>query len=723
MKQVIQNFSNGQLSVDSVPAPQLNLGGVLVRTAFSLISAGTEKATVDVAKKNLIDKARARPDLVRKVIDKAQKDGILNTLNMVRSRLQASKPLGYSCAGEVVAVAQDVAGVRIGDRIACAGAGYANHSEVNFVPVNLMAKIPEGVCEADAAYTTVASIALQGVRLANLQLGSCVAVVGLGLVGQLAVQLLKASGCTVIGMDIDPFMVEKALSSGADVAINNKKEDAHAVVDQVTRGFGVDATLITAATSSNEPIRLAGEITREKGRVVVVGAVGLDVPREPYYMKEIDLVVSRSYGPGRYDPSYEEGGIDYPYAYVRFTEQRNMETVLTLMDQKKINMDILTTHRFPFLDAEDAYTLIQKKEDREPYLGILLEYNNTVDLNETVVFSKNQKPIEKVGVGTIGAGNYATANLFPTLQKSTDVSFRRICTASGISALTTGERLGFAEAVSSPEQVLQDEQTNLILIATRHDAHARNVIGALEAGKHVFVEKPLCLTVDELHDINLAYEQAPDSSIMVGFNRRFASLTQILKTHFDGMMGHKTLQVRVNAGTLPQDHWLNDPILGGGRLIGEGCHFIDLMIYLVNKRPISVFASGSGTDSPQLEQDFVVTLQFEDGSVGSLMYTRLGDMQFPKERIEIYSGGSVGMIDDFRSGQLVTGGKTKKLKAKGQDKGQVAMLQQFIDSIKQGVASPIPYEQICWTMQACFAAVESLALKRVVELPLGSKGK
>ena len=723
MKQVIQNFSNGQLSVDSVPAPQLNRGGVLVRTAFSLISAGTEKATVDVAKKNLIDKARARPDLVRKVIDKAQKDGILNTVNMVRSRLQASKPLGYSCAGEVIGVAPDVAGVRMGDRIACAGAGYANHSEVNFVPVNLIAKIPKGVSDADASYTTVASIALQGVRLANLQLGSYVAVVGLGLVGQLAVQLLKASGCRVIGMDIDPFMVEKALASGADVAINNKVEDTQSAVDHFTCGFGVDATLITAATSSNEPIRLAGEITREKGRVVVVGAVGLDVPREPYYMKEIDLVVSRSYGPGRYDPAYEEGGIDYPYAYVRFTEQRNMETVLSLMDQQKIKMDILTTHRFPFLDAAEAYALIQKKENREPYLGILLEYTHAVDLNESFVFLKNKKPTGTIGLGAIGAGNYATANLFPTLQKSADVYFRRICTASGASARAMGERLGFAEAVSKPEQVLEDEQTNLILIATRHDAHATHVIGALEAGKHVFVEKPLCLSQDELHEIDQAYQKSSEGSITVGFNRRFASLTQTLKTHFDGIVGHKTLQIRVNAGTLPQDHWLNDPIQGGGRLIGEGCHFIDLMIYLVNKRPISVFASGSGMDSPQLEQDFAITLQFEDGSIGNLLYTQLGDAQFPKERIEMYGGGSVGMIDDFRSGLLVVGGKKKKLKASGQDKGQVTMLQRLVESLARGGASPIPYEQIRWTMQTCFAAVASLASKRVVELPTGSKGK
>lgn len=726
MKQVIQNLNTGQLKVEDIPSPQLCPGGVLVRTVCSLISAGTEKATVDVARKGLLEKVRARPDLVRKVIDRARKEGIRKTLEMVRARLNTPAPLGYSCAGEVVGVAEDVEGISVGQRVACAGAGYANHAEVNFVPKNLVVRIPDGVSYEEAAFTTVASIALQGIRLADVRLGERVAVVGLGLVGQIAVQLLKAAGCRVVGMDIDPFMVERALENGADIAINNASDNVEAAVSSFTDGYGVDATLITAATPSDGPIELAGEIAREKGRVIVVGAVGLRVPRDPYYLKEIDLRISRSYGPGRYDPSYEEGGIDYPYGYVRFTERRNMATVLEMMALRRLNVVPLITHRFPFERVSEAYDLIAG-EKRERYIGILLQYGGAAPAQaEVVPLRQRAAPVAGVRVGAIGAGNYATVHLFPHLKAHPGVGFRRICTATGLSARAAGERFGFVEAVSTPDEVTGDDATNLIMIVTRHDGHAPNVIRALGAGKHVFVEKPLCLNEEELCAVDRAYEKASAEhgvTLTVGFNRRFAPLTRQIKAHFNRMPGPKVVQIRVNAGLLPRGHWLNDPVQGGGRIVGEGCHFLDLLLHLVDAWPTSVYAAGSGRGSAEREQDAAITVAFGDGSVGTVVYTSLGDGRFPKERIEVYGGGSAGVIDDFRSGLIVTDGRERKLKSGKQDKGQAEMLDRLVESLTTGGKAIIPYEHLVMSTRITLAAVRSLASGQAMNLVgMGSNG-
>ncbi len=710
MKQIFQNLRTGDLKVEDIPTPQLFPGGVLVQTHCSLISAGTEKAKMDVARKSLLQKARTRPDLVRKVVNRAKKEGVLKTLEAVQIRLDSPIPLGYSSAGLALRVAQDVEGIGAGNRVACAGAGYANHAELNFVPKNLVARIPEGVSYEEAAFTTVASIALQGIRLADVQLGERIAVVGLGLVGQITVQLLKAAGCRVLGMDIDSFVITKAQESGADFAINNSSENVGAIVASFTNGYGVDVTLITASTPSDGPIELAGEITREKGRVIVVGGVGLKVPREPYYLKEIDLKISRSYGPGRYDPSYEEGGIDYPYAYVRFTEQRNMSTVLEMMATRKLNVLPLITHRFPFERASDAYDLIAGGNE-ERYIGIVLEYTTGAPSTEAVSLSGKPTPVTDIRIGAIGAGNYATAYLFPHLKDHPKVGFRRICTARGLSARTQGGRFGFVEAVSTPDEVIRDEATNLVMVLTRHDGHASNVVRALEAGKHVYVEKPLCLNENELSEIERAYAKAADehgATLTVGFNRRFAPLTRKIKAHFDLLPGPKVVQIRVNAGPLSKDHWIHDPVQGGGRIVGEGCHFIDLLLHLVNSRPSSVYAIGNGNDSAVLKQDAAISVSFEDGSIGSVIYTSLGDDRFPKERIEVYGGNSVGLIDDFRSGLIVADGRESRLRSRKQDKGQRNMLDRLVEVLTEEGKPIIPFNQLSVSTRITVAVINSM---------------
>ena len=713
MIQLIQNIRTGKLEVEEIPSPQLRLGGVLVRTACSLISAGTERTTVDVAKKSLFEKSRSRPDLVRRVVDRAKREGIWKTLELVRNRINTPIPLGYSCAGVVLEVAEDVEGLKVGNRVACAGAGYANHAEINFVPKNLVARIPDGISYEEAAFTTVSSIALQSLRLADVRLGERIAVVGLGLVGQITVQLLKVAGCRVLGIDIDPFMIKKALENRADIAINNSSDDVSAAVASFTNGYGVDATLITAATPSDEPIKMGGEITREKGRVIVVGDVGLRVPREPYYLKEIELKISRSYGPGRYDPSYEEGGIDYPFAYVRFTENRNMEAVLEMLALRQLNVLPLITHRFPIERASEAYDLVLGKNE-ERYIGILFQYVDQAPVRvEAVHLRKKAIPFADVQIGAIGAGNYASAHLFPHLKSNPKVVFRRICTAGGLSARTAGERFGFAEAVGTPDEVVTDEGTNLVMVVTRHDGHAPNVIRALKAGKHVFVEKPLCLNESELSEIDRTYAKVAVEkglSLTVGFNRRFAPLTNQIKAYFDRLSGPKIVQIRVNAGPLSKDHWLNDPVQGGGRILGEGCHFIDLLLFLVNDPPSFVYAVGCGEDSVERAQDAAITVAFENGSVGAVMYNSMGDSRFPKERIEIYGGQSVGVIDDFRTGLIVADGRERKLKSgKKQDKGQIEMLKRLVEALTSDQNPIIPYEQLVMSTRTIFAVTRSLA--------------
>lgn len=722
MKQVTQTLRTGEINIADVPVPALQDSFVLVRNTASVISAGTEKTKIDMGKKNLLQKAQARPDLVKQVINKLKTEGVSKTLQTVSTRLNAPSPLGYSSAGEVVAVGGLVEGVRPGDRVACGGAGYANHAEFAAVPKNLVVRIPEGVTDEEAAFTTLGSIALQGVRLAEPKLGETFLVLGLGLLGQIAVQLLRANGCHVIGTDLDPELVKLSetfgatgLQPGSDV-VNACKE--------LTAGYGVDGVLVCAGTSSNQPIELCGEVTREKGRVVVVGAVRMDIPREDYFKKEISVVISRSYGPGRYDPIYEEGGNDYPLSYVRFTEQRNMQTFLELIAQKKLDIQTLITHRFQLEQAEEAYALIEGQK-KEPYLGIVLNYAETQEKAESSVITLKSKPINKnkLGLSFYGAGNYATATLLPILKGDSDAEFRGLVTASGRTAQGVADQFGFSFCAGNYSDVLGDE-TDAILVTTRHDTHATAVVQALQAGKHVYVEKPLGLTVEELTEIHQAYQQAQDRQVMVGFNRRFAPLTETVKSHFSGVKSPLVINIRTNAGAIPMDHWIQDPKLGGGRMIGEGCHFIDLASTLADSLPVSVYAIGSAKagKSALLNDNLVVTLTFVNGSIATITYTADGSKAMEKEYVEVFGGGRSAVIQDFKQAILFSGDldKTEK-KLAAQDKGQKTMLQSWLKGLKSGTPC-VSYETLMANSLATILAVESLTINQPLAVDLNLLG-
>src|SRR5678815_3693107 len=588
MKQVLQNRKTGRPFVGEVPVPALQQGRVLVRTVSSMISAGTERAAVELVSKGLVQEARERPDLVKAVIAKVKSEGIKNTFASVRDKMAASQSLGYSASGIISEVAADVTEFQIGDRVACAGLGFASHAEVLSVPQNLCVHLPSAVSFDSGAFGTLGAIALQGVRLSEPTLGESVVVIGLGLLGQLVVQLLKANGCRVFGLDLAADKVELALELGADGAAI-ASDESQELVERWTRGRGADAVLITAASESSSPVELAASISRLKGRVVVVGMTGLNIPRHPFYMRELKLIVSMSYGPGRYDRNYEELGHDYPFAYVRWTEKRNIEAFLDLVDQDRLNVERLITHRFSIDEAERAYQLISG-QTTEPYLGVLLKYDPDAEVDTKIrllprgTAAASQR---NVAIGLIGAGGYVPAMLLPHF-KSEKAVFRSITTATGLSAHDVGRRFDFALAVSSAEEVLDDADVNLVVIGTRHDSHAELVLKSLSRGKHVFVEKPLALNDLELDRV-IEQAQSSDRLLMVGFNRRFSPLALRARDFFAKAQGPLSIIYRINAGRVPRDHWINDPEQGG-RIIGEVCHFVDLMQFLTGSAPVSVFA-------------------------------------------------------------------------------------------------------------------------------------
>ena len=577
MKQILQNMRSGIVEVADVPAPSIQRGRVLVRTAASLISAGTEKNTVDMGKKTLVGKAHSRPDLVKQVIDKARTDGILNTYTAIKAKLDGSTALGYSASGTVVGVGEGVTGFNAGDPVACAGAGYASHAEMISVPQNLCVRLPDNVSLEEGAFGTLGAIAMQGVRLAEPTLGEAVVVIGLGLLGQLTVQLLAANGCRVFGVDLDDTKLRLARELGADDC--STPAQAEEKVAAWSRGRGADAVLITAATPSNDPIELAGEVARLKGRVVVVGLVGMAVPRNVYYLKELSLQISMSYGPGRYDAEYEERGHDYPFAYVRWTEGRNLESFFDLAATRRIDIRRLISHRFPIERGEEAYKLISG-ETKEPYLGIVLEYDGRKELETNLRFTSRAAAHESVRVGMIGAGSYAKKFLLPNL-KSCKAEFCSIATASGVTARDVAKQYGFAATVSEARDVIGDPISNLVVIATRHDTHAMLAQAALEAGKHTFVEKPLAMNDEELDSV-IAAARVSTGNLMVGYNRRFSPSARQAKEFFTGRPEPLSILYRVNAGRIAGNSWIQDPAEGGGRIVGEVCHFLDLMNFLTD---------------------------------------------------------------------------------------------------------------------------------------------
>jgi len=709
MKQVVLNLKDGGLTVEDVPIPTLKGSGVLVRNHYSVISAGTESGIVDLADKSLIGKARARPDLAMKVINKARQDGPISAFQQAMGRLDKREPLGYSSAGTIISVSEDITGIKVGDRVACAGAGYANHADVAFVPKNLCAKVPDNVDLKNACFTTVGSIAMQGVRNADVRVGENVVVVGLGLIGLITVQILKASGCRVFGIDLDETKVKLAKELGADVSLSRNTPNIEESVRQFSRGIGADVTIIAAATKSNDPVDFAGKITRERGKVVIVGLVGMDIPREEYYNKEIELRVSRSYGPGRYDRSYEESGRDYPAPYVRWTENRNMQAFLDLLSMKKISMDPIISHEFPIEQAPDAYDII---EQRKPYLGIILRYNTDHEIEDKIVLKAPESKPSPSGtpvVGVIGAGIFATSTLLPNLSKISGIKLKGLSAATGISCESVAKKYGFVYCTSDYHKIMEDPEINCVSIVTRNSLHAPMVIEALKHGKNVLVEKPLALNEEELNAVRAAWEEY-GGLVMVGFNRRYSELGTKLRDFFKKRSQPMVALYRVNAESIPKDHWIYDNSEGGSRIITECCHFIDFLQYIIGSSPTEVYARKIEPEikSPEDNENVSITISFEDGSIGTIIYTTHGDNSLSKERAEFFADGMAGVITDFKQLELVKGGKKEKIvKRMVTEKGHKKEFEKFFEMVKKG-SSDYDFEGNILTTMATLKAVESV---------------
>jgi predicted dehydrogenase len=703
MKQLIQSFKTGELGLFEVPAPVCEKNGALVQTTVSLVSAGTEKMLVDFAKKSMLAKAKDRPDLVKQVVDKMKKEGVRNTLEKVFTKLDTPIPLGYSSAGRVIELGSNMSGLNIDDRVACGGAGYANHSEINYVPKNLMVKIPDGVDDIDASFVTVGAIALQGVRQTEPRLGERVAVMGLGLLGQLTVQLLKANGCKVIGSDIDPDKMELALKLGADEVCH--AGDLISKANEFSNGYGVDAVIIAASTMSNQPVIDAAEISRMRGRVVFLGMVGMDIPRNSYYKKEIDLRLSMAYGPGRYDPEYEEKGNDYPFDLVRWTEQRNFEAFLGLIDEGKITPKEILTHEFDFDDAMDAYDLLEGKV-KEKYLGIVLKYKSDIKLDEHKIVQRTTKAVssDKINVGLIGAGNFTKSVILPNMQKVGGYDLVGLCTATGVSASGTGKKYDFKYMTTDSNEIYKNDEINSVFITTQHDKHSDAVIKSIESTKHCFVEKPLCIYEEELEAIKDSY--TGKTIVQVGFNRRFSPMIESMKKSINGQV---SVNYRINAGIIPKDVWIQDRTIGGGRIIGEVCHFIDTCSYLINSDVVSVFATTITKEDQSIpnEDNVNIILNYVNGSTATIGYYAYGDTTMPKEYIEVFGNGVSMAMTDFRELLIYSGGKTKKEKSANQDKGFVNEFKAFKEAVKSG-ESAISFDSIYNTTKTTFKILESI---------------
>lgn len=721
MKQVVQSLDHGVVRTVDVPMPAVSPHQVLVQVRTSLISAGTERSKVELGQSSLLEKARRRPQDVKKVLDRVRREGLLDTYKMVQGRLEAASPLGYSCAGVVERVGEIVQGLQVGDRVACAGAGYANHAEYVSVPQNLCAKIPEGVDYTTAAFTTLGAIAMQGFRQSGAVLGDRVAVVGLGLVGQLMVQIAAAAGCDVVGIDFVDEKLQLAERHGASFIVRADDPGAVSGVMTYTDGRGVDAVLITAATPTNAPIILAGEIARDRASVVVVGDVRIDVPRSPFYEKELVVKLSRSYGPGRYDPMYEEYGVDYPNGYVRWTERSNMSEFLRLASLGRVDTSVLATHTFDVAEVPAAYDLVTGKVN-EPFIGIVLEYPHDSQSEIQVSKRPRRTGTSSVGISVIGAGNFVTSMLLPALRASGGVALRGIMTSTGLTAGDIGDKLGFAFASGSIDEIMGDSDTDLVLIGTRHDTHAALVCEALRHGKHAYVEKPLAVTRDELRTVFEAYE-ASDASVMVGFNRRYAPHTKAALNRLASVAGPRTIAIRVNAGAIPSDHWTQQLESGGGRIVGEMCHFIDLAAHLAGAQITSVYAAGvSNGKSAALQDSLCATMTFANGSVASVIYCADGDTSAGKEMVEAMAGGVHVRIDDFRVLQITEGGRSKTAKLSSVDKGHKNEMEALVRLAKGERDNSQGFAAAVHSTLATLAVIESLTSGLPVRLDTVSLG-
>lgn len=702
MKQVLQSLKDGTTTLEEVPVPCAGSGSLLIRTDISLVSAGTERMLVKFGKSNLISKARQQPDKVKMVLDKARTDGVAATYDAVKSKLDQPLALGYCNVGHVVDTGRGVDGFKPGDRVVSNG----KHAEYVAVPKNLCARIPENVSFEEASFTVLGAIGLQGIRLANPTLGECVVVTGLGLIGLMAVQMLRAQGCRVLGIDFDDNRLALARQFGAETVNPGRGEDVLDAAAAFSRGQGVDAVLITAATDSNEPVRQAAHMCRKRGRIVLVGVVGLNLSRDDFYEKELTFQVSCSYGPGRYDSNYEEGGQDYPIGFVRWTEQRNFEAVLDLMAAGMLDVKPLITHRFEVAQASEAMNLLTSSE---PAMGILINYPLPAEgdepvLERVVTLDAARPKAGKGSVAFLGAGNYASRVLIPAF-KAAGADLATVISSGGISAVHSGKKFGFREAATEVSGVLANPDIDTVVIATRHDAHAAQVLEALRAGKHVFCEKPLCLTLDELAEIETEARARPNQHLMIGFNRRFAPHVVKMKELLDPLDLPKNFVMTVNAGDIPADHWTQDPAVGGGRIIGEGCHFIDLLRHLAGAEIVSHNAMALGAHPAlAVRNDKVsILLGFADGSVGVVNYLANGHKAVPKERLEVFAGGRVLQMDNFLKLRGHGWGGFSKMNLWSQDKGTTACAKAFVRSIGAGAAPIIPLDEV---LEVSRAAIE-----------------
>lgn len=726
MKQVLQNLNTGETHVQEIPCPKVHSGALLIRSGASLVSAGTERMLVDFGKANLLEKARQHPDKVLQVLEKIKTDGLMPTLDAVRNKLDQPLPMGYCNVGAVMEVGAGVTGFSVGDRVASNG----KHAEVVCVPKNLCAKVPETVSDEAAAFTVIAAIALQGIRLAQPTIGEAVVVTGLGLIGLIAVQLLRAHGCRVLGIDMDPLKLELGRQFGAETVDLSCGEDPVTAATGFSRGRGVDAVVITAATKSNEPMHQAALMCRKRGRIVLVGVVGLELSRADFYEKELSFQVSCSYGPGRYDPLYEEGGQDYPVGFVRWTEQRNFEAVLDMMADGRLDVAPLISHRFDLSHAEEAYQLVAKGGSS---LGILLRYPGVAEqsleslrtstVRLTADSPRATRPTDSVIVGFIGSGNYASQVLIPAF-KGTPAILKSVASAKGVSGVHAGKKYGFEETTTDSDLVLSDSEVNTVVVATRHDSHARYVCQALQARKHVFVEKPLAITRKGLEEIEKTFREvnAPQTApaaakaeagallLMVGFNRRFAPHVQKIKALLVGVREPKSFVMTVNAGSIPAEHWTQDPEVGGGRIIGEACHFIDLLRFLAGAPIVSVQVAALGTQGQGSRADKVsFTLYFADGSIGTVHYLANGHKSFPKERLEVFGAGGILQLDNFRRLRGYGWPGFTKMNLWRQDKGQAACAAVFVDAVRLGQPAPIPFEELVEVTRTSFDIVDAMS--------------
>ena len=725
MKQVVQSLRDGRITVPEVPAPALREGGILVRSLHSIISSGTEGASAALSRESLVGKARRRPDLVRQVVQSVRREGLAATVAKVRDRLDTPKGPGYAVSGQVLAVGAGVEGLRVGDPVACAGEGYASHAEVVFVPRHLVARVPDGVDPEPAAFATLGAIALHGVRQLEVRLGETAVVIGLGLIGQIAWQLLVAGGVRAVGIDTAPGPVDRAHGLGLDCALL-RSEPVEEAVDRLTGGLGADGVLITAGAASSDPVVLAGALCRDRGRVVILGSVRADIPRSPYYEKELEVRMSRSYGPGRYDALYEEKGLDYPAGYVRWTEGRNLEAFLELLAAGKVCVSELISHRFPVERAADAYALLigRKRGDvtaialRYPAaaapgwppvaaegtpatrvaMGPALAPVSGAPRHDTIPTSTSPAGPREPAVGFVGAGRFARASLLPALGRVAGMRLTGVATGHPHTAEHVARKFGFAFAATRAEDVIRDEATHVVFIATRHDNHAALASTALAAGKAVYVEKPLALDAAALQEVMDA-QRCSGAPLCVGFNRRFAPLTRRLLAELPAGVP-RTIQIRVNAGPLPADHWLRDPAVGGGRLLGEGCHFVDLAGLLAGAPVTGVQGSGD-TD------DFSAIIQYADGSRASLLYTSTGGPGPGKERIEVFAGGTVAIMEDCQRLEIHLPGRRRPLRARARGKGHGELVAAFMEAVRDG-RSPIPLEEIAASHRTLFALAEAV---------------